>query len=54
VSRGLGDVYKRQQRMGARGSLHFILRHYLSPADKSFGLERGSTDIDVRLPVITQ
>ncbi len=43
-----------EQRMGARGSLHFILRHYLSPADKSFGLERGSTDIDVRLPVITQ
>ncbi len=45
-------IYEQRQGGGAAGTLHFILRHYLNPNDKNFGLERGSTDLDVRLPVI--
>lgn len=33
------------------GSVRFLLRHYMSAADKEFGLERGSTDLDVTLPI---
>lgn len=33
------------------GIVRFLLRHYLSPRDKESGLERGSTDLDVKLPV---
>lgn len=35
------------------GTVRFLLRHYLNPSDKneSSGLERGSTDLDVSLPV---
>lgn len=33
------------------GTVRFVLRHYLNPNDKNFGLERGSTDLDVSLPV---
>lgn len=36
------------------GTVRFLLRHYLTPTDKDFGLERGSTDLDVRLPVRIQ
>lgn len=45
-------IYEQRQGGGQSGSLHFILRHYLNPADKNLGLERGSTDLDVRLPVV--
>ncbi len=45
-------IYEQRQGGGRSGALHFILRHYLNPADKNFGLERGSTDLDVRLPII--
>ncbi|MCS7189638.1 MAG: hypothetical protein NZ933_07535 [Bacteroidia bacterium] len=34
-----------------QGSVRLILRHYLNPNDKNYGLERGSTDLDVSLPV---
>ncbi|RMF51155.1 MAG: hypothetical protein D6750_04055 [Bacteroidetes bacterium] len=33
------------------GTVRIVLKHYLSPSDKNFGLERGSTDLDVTLPV---
>lgn len=33
------------------GTVRFLLRHYMSAADKNLGLERGSTDLDVKLPV---
>lgn len=33
------------------GKVRFLLRHYLNPNDKNFGLERGSTDLDVSLPL---
>ncbi|MCX7605998.1 MAG: hypothetical protein N2170_01865 [Bacteroidia bacterium] len=33
------------------GTVRILLRHYLNPTDKNFGLERGSSDIDVFLPV---
>ncbi len=33
------------------GVVRFLLRHYLNPNDKNFGLERGATDLDVSLPV---
>jgi len=45
-------LYEQRQGGGASGALHFVLRHYLNPTDKNYGLERGSTDLDVRLPVI--
>lgn len=45
-------LYEQRQGGSASGALHFVLRHYLNPVDKNFGLERGSTDLDVRLPVI--
>jgi hypothetical protein len=35
----------------SNGTVRIILRHYLNPQDKDFGLERGSTDIDVTLPI---
>ncbi len=44
--------YEQRQGGGRSGALHFILRHYLNPMDKNFALERGSTDLDVRLPVV--
>ncbi|GIV22752.1 MAG: hypothetical protein N3A68_06805 [Bacteroidia bacterium] len=33
------------------GAVRILLRHYLNPTDKNYGLERGSTDLDVRLPI---
>lgn len=33
------------------GKVRFILRHYSTPGDKTYGLERGSTDLDVELPI---
>ncbi|MCS7162057.1 MAG: hypothetical protein NZ958_01840 [Bacteroidia bacterium] len=33
------------------GRARILLRHYLSAADKDYGLERGSTDIDATIPV---
>lgn len=38
----------------SEGSVRFLLRHYINPSDKNFGLERGSTDLDVSLPVRIQ
>lgn len=34
-----------------QGTVRMVLRHYMNPSDKNFGLERGSTDIDIRFPV---
>jgi hypothetical protein len=45
-------LYEQRQGGGSQGALRLVLRHYLNPADKNFGLERGSTDLDVRLPVV--
>lgn len=36
------------------GTVRFLLRHYMNTADKNLGLERGSTDLDVTLPVRIQ
>ncbi|MCX7652230.1 MAG: hypothetical protein N2200_05120 [Bacteroidia bacterium] len=33
------------------GTVRFVLRHYLNSGEKEFGLERGSTDIDIKLPI---
>ncbi len=33
------------------GTVRIVLKHYLNPSDKNFGLERGGTDLDVSLPV---
>lgn len=33
------------------GGIRIILRHYLDPSDKEGGLDRGTSDIDVKIPI---
>lgn len=52
LGRPVGGRGTYEQRRSGLGSLHCVLKHYLNPADKNRALEAGSTDIDIRLPVI--
>ncbi len=52
LGRPVGGRGTYEQRQSGRGTLHCVLKHYLNSTDKNRGLEAGSTDIDIRLPVV--